>query len=188
MLFGGDVTAMLSYTGARPRLLLKSCVTIGDALRSFRPAASRLPFIRPERSPADGRAFPALGCRRRAEGQPVRTQSRRWSRNMRTTFVNSSGSSARASTIEGRGRLSDGRRHIAGTREGGSIRRIYHPDLEWKKSLRPLETYSGLPNFFGVAIAAAETPTGSRDLSRAPDGVRSLLVPNLLSGGFGYEV
>jgi hypothetical protein len=57
-----------------------------------------------------------------------------------------------------------------------------------KKSRRGLETFSGLPNFFGVAIAAAETPSGSRDLSRAPDGVRSLLVPILLLGGLGYEV
>ena len=57
-----------------------------------------------------------------------------------------------------------------------------------KKSRRPLETFLGLPNFFGVATAAIGMPSGSRDLSRAPDGVRSLLVPILLQGGFGYEV
>ncbi|HEY7423127.1 MAG TPA: hypothetical protein VH682_02685 [Gemmataceae bacterium] len=60
--------------------------------------------------------------------------------------------------------------------------------LRKKKSRRPLETFFGVPNFFGVAITAAGTPSGSRDLSRAPDGVRSLLVPILLQGGFGYEV
>jgi len=32
-----------------------------------------------------------------------------------------------------------------------------------KKSRRPLETFLGLPNFFGVATAAIGTPSGSRD-------------------------
>jgi hypothetical protein len=57
-----------------------------------------------------------------------------------------------------------------------------------KKSIGALETFPGLPNFFHVATAAIGMPSGSRDLSRPPDGVRSLLVPILLQGGFGYEV
>jgi len=52
----------------------------------------------------------------------------------------------------------------------------------------PLELFSALTILMVAADKAVGVPIGAPDMRRAPEGVRCQLVPNLLFGGFGYEV
>ena len=62
------------------------------------------------------------------------------------------------------------------------------PLLGAKNSCHPLETFLLVADFFGRHRHGGRGAFGAPNSRRAPEGVRCQLVPNLLIGGFGYEV
>src|SRR5690349_1493012 len=74
-----------------------------------------------------------------------------------------------------------------GRRGGARKERVNRIDSLEKNRADPLKLFPVFQIFL-ASPSAAGVPIGLRKLRRAPDGVRSLLGPILLQGGFGYEV